>query len=266
MYFRAFNLRTLPIFVTVLLTLALAATVFGQGTPAAAPQAATRTPTETAKFVYQSLRAKQFREAFAVSVFGPAIEGMSDADFSELRPEFEAMSAGTEQIQYTGEEVTGDHATVFVQVPDDNGKPITSSLQFVKRNGIWLFGDEVTEKAVIKDGKNYFFNVRMDVHEDEAKDMIERIVKAEFVHASNNAGVYTDIKSLVGEELLPEDVLGNITTGYNYRVELGKDNKSYVAAAEPARYGRTGRLSFLVQDSILTKKDVGGKPLPRTKN
>lgn len=240
--------------------------VSAQPSPAApVAQPPVRTPIETAKFVYLSLSQKKFREAFAVSVFKPAIDGLSDADFNELLPEFEAMSADATGIEYTGEEVTGDHATVFVKVPDDSGNPIVSAIQFVKRNGQWIYGDAETEAAVLKDGKNYFFNVRIDVHEKDVREMFERIVKAEVVYAAYNNGVFGDINALVKASLLPPDIQGTASTGYRFQITVGGDGKSYWATAEPEKYGRTGRLSFLLEQSRLSSKDNGGKPLARGK-
>ncbi|MGI8566938.1 MAG: hypothetical protein ACR2LZ_10715, partial [Pyrinomonadaceae bacterium] len=51
------------------------------------------------------------------------------------------------------------------------------------------------------------------------------------------------------------------STGYRFRVTTHKDGKSYTSTAEPAKYGRTGRLSFLMDQSGIKSKDTGGKPL-----
>jgi hypothetical protein len=228
---------------------------------AAAPQSTPLTPTETAKFVYKALYEKRFRDAFNLSVFKLAIEGLSDADFNELRPEFEAMAAESDKIEFTGEQISGEHATVYARVVDDKGNPIVSPIPFIRRNGTWIFGDDDTLTAVQKDGKNYFLNIRIQTHEADAKVMFERIVKAQIVHASKNGGAFADIRTLVAEELLPEDILGTQSTGYKYSVNVAKDGKTYTAAAEPERYGRSGKLSFYLENSILNSKDNGGKPL-----
>jgi len=39
------------------------------------------------------------------------------------------------------------------------------------------------------------------------------------------------------------------------------DGKSWSATAEPAEYGRSGRLSFYLDASGVRSGDVGGKPL-----
>jgi hypothetical protein len=54
--------------------------------------------------------------------------------------------------------------------------------------------------------------------------------------------------------------------GYTFRIMIAKDGKSYVATAEPARYGHTGKLSFWMdQTGNIKSADNGGKPLAAPK-
>jgi hypothetical protein len=263
MFFR-FISKVSPIAVLLVFLLAgLSPRTFAQTPPNATAPA--RTPTDTAKFFYQSLAAKKFREALSVSVFKGALEGLSDGDFNELLPEFEAMAVGADAVEYTGEEVTTDHATVFARVKDDSGQPQVMPIPFMLRNGQWIYGDAETEAAVLKDGKDYFFNIRIAVHETDVREMFQRILKAEIVYSSYHEGAFGDLKTLVAAELLPPDILGTASTGYKYQIVVGKDGKSYYATAEPEKYGRTGRVSFLLENSALSSKDNAGKPLPRVK-
>jgi len=41
---------------------------------------------------YRMMRERKFREAFALSIYKPAIEGLSPQDFEELRPDFEGIA------------------------------------------------------------------------------------------------------------------------------------------------------------------------------
>src|SRR5256714_8397179 len=78
-----------------------------------------RTPTETVREFYRLMRERHFREAFALSIYKPAIEGLSAEEFEELRPDFEKMAAIIpEKIDVNGEQVSGDIATVFVKIAD----------------------------------------------------------------------------------------------------------------------------------------------------
>ena len=175
------------------------------------------------------------------------------------------MAAAADALTYTGEEITADHATVFVRMTGDNGDPLVSPIPFLRRDGRWIVGDAETEAAVLKDGKDYFFNIRIEVHEKDAREMFQRILKAQIVYSSYHQGTYGDLRTLVAGELLPADIMGTASTGYKYQIFLSKDGKSYTATAEPEKYGRTGRVSFLLVGTELSSKDNGGKPLPRTK-
>ena len=41
---------------------------------------------------YKMMREKKFREAFGVSIYRSAIEGLSPQEFEDLRPDFEKMA------------------------------------------------------------------------------------------------------------------------------------------------------------------------------
>ncbi|HEY0729742.1 MAG TPA: hypothetical protein VGD38_16790, partial [Pyrinomonadaceae bacterium] len=72
------------------------------GSSSALAQNPQRTPTETTRFFYQMLREKKFREAFMISIYRSAIDGLSAQEFEELRPDFEKMAlAVSERIPQT---------------------------------------------------------------------------------------------------------------------------------------------------------------------
>jgi ketosteroid isomerase-like protein len=241
---------------SALLLLALAGAVPAQSTPPV------RTPTETVREFFKALKEKRFREALGISIYKPAIDGLSQKDFDELRPDFEAMALGAERIEITGEQISGDTATVFVKMADDNGEMQTSKVDLMLISGVWTVGEAVNEKAIREAGKDYFFNVRIQTHEEEVKFMMERVIKAQLVYSSQHNNLYADIPALVKAGLLPADIETTASTGYKYRLTLSSDKKTYFAQAEPAQYGRTGRLSFhLDSTGVFSKKDVGGKPL-----
>src|SRR5918911_557607 len=59
--------------------------------PAKAPAAGS--PSRAVLDFYQALRERKFREAFAMSIWRPAIDGLSAQEFADMRPEFEKMAA-----------------------------------------------------------------------------------------------------------------------------------------------------------------------------
>jgi hypothetical protein len=162
-------------------------------------------------------------------------------------------------------------ATVTAKLPDNETDKIElQQIQLRKENNFWLIltVDEEAEKLIKKEGKNYFFALRIETHHAEARQMLDRIAKAEMVFAVQNNGVYAPIAQLVESGLLPSDAVSAETTGYNYSVALGADRKTYNAAATPAVYGKTGKFSYLFEfdgknNPRLTAKDNGGKRLEK---
>ena len=103
---------------------------------------------------------------------------------------------------------------------------------------------------------------------EEAKKMLERIAKAQLAYSSQNSGTFTDFAKLIELAYLPEDVLSSDSTGYAYELTLSPDGKSYYATATPAVYGRTGKMSYMLQPVLgglprVVSSDNGGKPLKK---
>jgi hypothetical protein len=98
--------------------------------------------------------------------------------------------------------------------------------------------------------------------------MLQRIALAQLVYSQQHNGRFGDMPALITAGLVPKDLEGTESTGYKFRVTLSSGAKSWSAAAEPARYGRTGRLSFFMDKSGVISSDIAGKPLlpPRSKN
>lgn len=250
--------RVAPFVIASFLLLTLGANTLAQTTPA-------RSPSETMRVFYKALFEKRFREALAMSIYQPAIEGLTDKEFDEFRPDFEAMANGADGIEVTGEQISGDVATVFIKIKDDSGTIQTSKVDLIRVGDAWIVGNAADQMTVKQAGKEYFFNVRIQAHEDDTAEMMERIVKAQFVHNSQNSGLYADIPTLVKEGLLPADIETTASTGYRFHMKVSDDKKSYQAGAEPAVYGRSGKLSFYLDLHGLIRKDIGGKPLSPAK-
>ena len=92
-----------------------------------AQQSPQRSPSETVREFYKTLRERKFREAFSLSIYKPAIEPLKPEEFEDLRPDFEKMAVAVgeripEKMEIMGEQISGDLATVFVRVLDSDGK------------------------------------------------------------------------------------------------------------------------------------------------
>ena len=78
-----------------------------------------RSPSDTVREFYKAMREKRFREAFDMSIYKPAIDNLKPQEFEDLRPDFEKMSAAIPlTVNITGEQISGDAATVFVKVKE----------------------------------------------------------------------------------------------------------------------------------------------------
>src|SRR5437899_329900 len=58
----------------------------------APPQNAQRSPSETVRQFYKAMREGHFRDAFALSIYRPAVNGLTDQEFQALRPLFKHLS------------------------------------------------------------------------------------------------------------------------------------------------------------------------------
>src|ERR1051325_10083725 len=207
-----------------------------------------RTPTETMREFYRMMREKKFREAFGITIYRPAIEGLSPQEFEELRPDFEKMALAVSEkipptIDITGEQISGDVATVFVKVLDANGKDKVEPASLIKVDNNWIVGDRENLELVKKEGKKFFFEARINAHHSDVQDMLTRISLAQVVYSQGHNGQFGNMAELIAGGLIPKDIEGTETTGYRFQLVRAADGKSWYATAEPAQYNRTGRLS-----------------------
>lgn len=223
----------------------------------------TLSPTQTVDLFYRTMRERKFKEAFAMSIYKPAVEGLTPKEFDDLRPDFEKMSAAIpEKVELSGETISGDTATVFVKVKETADTAEKSEpIMLIMTNGTWIIGDRENEAVVKKAGKNFFFKARIDTHHNEVQDLLTKITLAQVVYSQQHNGQYANLTELIAAGLIPKDLEGPDTTGYIFHVNRAADGKSWYATAEPAQYGRTGKLSFYLDAAGLKNADVGGKPL-----
>ncbi len=174
-------------------------------------------PAEVVRRFYNNLREGRYRDAWSLTNLKPAIEGLTDSELEDFKEDFEVIASKIPQeLQITGEIITGNEATVTIKVFDEEtnileDKPL--KLRKEKNSWIILMVDETEETNVKKKGKNYFYELKIQTHENEAQIMLQRVVKAQVVYALQNAGQFADIKTLVGQGLLPDDILDTKSTG-----------------------------------------------------
>lgn len=233
-----------------------AATGPKQAETAAAPKVATiaiapNSPADTIRVFYKNLRERKFREAIFLTNLRPAVEGLTETELKEFQVDFEAIARGVPaDVEINGEIVSGERATVTAKLPgDDADKREVQEIKLRKDGEVWviLTVDEQAEMTIRKEGKNYFYSLRIKAHEDDAREMLDRVAKAQLVYSAQNKGIYGDLETLVAGGLLPSDVKSGDSTGYFYKINLTGDKKSYTARAVPVTYGKTGKLSFFVE-------------------
>jgi len=226
-------------------------------------------PADTVRVFYKDLREQHFREALFLTNLRPAIEGLTENELKDLQVDFAPLARQIPaDVEINGEIISGNSATVTAKLPDNETEKIElQQIRLRRENDVWIIlsVDEASEALIKKEGKNYFFLLRIETHQQEAKEMLNRISKAEIVYAMQNKGFYADMPTLVNQNLLPEDIKSFDSTGYNYKISLSPDKKGYSAKAEPAIYGKTGKLSFWFEvngdkTSALISKDEKGKP------
>jgi hypothetical protein len=212
------------------------------------------------------LREKKFREAFMMSIYRSAIETLSAQEFEELRPDFEKMALAVSEkipakIDVSGEQVSGDAATVFVKVLDADGKEKIEPASLIKVDNSWIIGDKENLELVKKAGKQFFFEARINAHHSDVQDMMTRISLGQVLYSQNHNGQFGNLAELVAAGVVPKDIEGIESTGYRFQINRSTDGKSWYATAEPAQYGRSGRLSFYLDATGVRSGDTGGKPL-----
>lgn len=230
-------------------------------------------PADAVRTFYKNLRERRFREAMMMTNIRPAVEGLSDEEMQDLNADFEPLAKQVPpEIQINGEITTGNLATVTAKMPnDDTGVPEDKVFNLRREGESWIIltADEKSEATVKKEGKNYFFNIRVEVHQVEAQMMLERIAKAQTVYSLRNEGAFAELPVLIEQGLLAADAQTSDSTGYRYSISLSPDKKKYFATAEPAVYGKTGKLSFLVEveaadkQARLKSQDKKGQPLKK---
>ena len=225
-------------------------------------------PADTVRAFYGHLREKRFRQAIFLTNLRPAIEGLTDDELREFQVDFESIAKHVPaQLEINGEIISGNNATVTAKLPNQHlDKEEIQSIKLRKEGDVWviLTVDESAEKRIKEEGKNYFPALRIETLQDEAREMLDRVAKAQLAFSATNQGLYGDMNALINAGFLPDDIRTSESTGYNYVITLSSDRKRYSVSAAPAVYGKTGRLTFSVEldensQAHLTSRDAGAK-------
>jgi hypothetical protein len=247
------------------LSIALLAAAFWVYPHAASAQTTQRTPSDVVREFYKAMREHRFKDAWSMTIYKPAVEGLTAEEMEDLRSTFEEQAAHIpEQVEITGEQIEGNAAKVFVKLPAAESTPqVTSApVALINSGGVWIVGDEANQAIVNKAGRRFFLDAVIDANQNAIEDFLKGLVGLEGIYALAHNGAFGDLKALVGAGLMSDEVVDPKSTGYSVHLTIAKDGKSYVAGAEPVRYGHTGKLSFWMdQTGKIEKIDNGGKAL-----
>lgn len=224
----------------------------------------TTTPSDVVREFYKAMHDHRFKEAWALTIYKPAVENLNAEEMEDLRPDFEEKAAVIpDQVEISGEQISGNIATVFVKVPINESTPqtIAQPVTLIKSGSAWIIGDEANQAIVKKAGRRFFLDALILQHHSDIEDLLKRVIAVQIVYAQQH-DTFGDLAALIGAGLVPKAAGDPKDLGYNFRVTVGKDGKTYLAGAEPTRYGHTGKLSYWMdQTGTIRSLDNGGKPI-----
>src|SRR5213080_1009484 len=103
----------------------LAVTLFGCAAVLAQTQ---RSPSDVVREFYKAMREHRFKDAWSMTIYKPAVEGLTAEEMEDLRSTFEEQAAHVpEQVEITGEQIEGKAAKVFVKLPAAESTPQVTS-------------------------------------------------------------------------------------------------------------------------------------------
>lgn len=250
-----------------LLSAILFALALGGGLSSALAQTQ-RTPSDVVREFYKAMHEHRFKEAWALTIYKPAVEGLNAEEMEDLRADFEEKAAAIpDQVDISGEQIDGDIATVYIKVPINESTPqnISQPVTLIKSGGGWIIGDQTNQAIVKKAGRRFFLDALITQNHSDIEELLKRIIAVQIVYAQQHGG-FGDLAALINAGLVPKAAGDAKDLGYNFRVTVGGGGKTYLAGAEPTRYGHTGKLSYWMdQTGTIKSVDNGGKPLTAPK-
>src|SRR5882762_2289912 len=171
------------------LSMVLLAVVFGGGLCATGAQTP-GTPADVVREFYKAMHEHRFKEAFALTIYKPAVEGLNPEEMEDLRPDFEDKAAAIpDPVEIAGEQISGDIATVFVKVPMSDTTPQNTSqpVTLIKSGGGWIIGDEANQAIVKKAGRRFFLDALITQHHIDMEELLKRVIAVQVVFSSSMA-------------------------------------------------------------------------------
>ena len=105
------------------------------------------------------MREHRFKDAWAMTIYKPAVEDLSAEEMEDLRSDFEQKAAQVPaQIEITGEQIQGNIATVFVRVPVTESTPQVTSepVNLISSGGVWIMATRLIRRLLRKRAGDFF--------------------------------------------------------------------------------------------------------------
>ncbi len=223
-----------------------------------------KSPSDVVREFYKAMYQRRFKDAWSMTVYKPAVEKLTVDEMEDLRPIFEAQAAEVPaQLQIDTEKISGNTAQVFVQMPATEATPqiISKPADLVLVDGVWIIGTEAEQAKVKEKGARYFLDALIDLNQGGIEDLLKRLIAVQALYAQTHNGAFGEMKDLLNATLISPDTVDPKSSGYNFHIVVPPGGKTFIASAEPSRYGHTGKLSYWMdQTGAIKSADNGGKP------
>src|SRR6266478_4134068 len=167
-----------------------------------------RAPSDVVREFYKAMREHRFKDAWAMTIYKPAVEDLNAAEMEDLRPDFEQKAAQVpSEIEITGEQIQGNIATVFVKVPltESTAQVTSEPVNLISSGGVWIIGDESNQAIVKKAGRRFFLDALISEHESDVEDFLKRLIAIQIVYGTQNKGAFGDLPSLIATGLISKE-------------------------------------------------------------
>src|SRR5258707_8798369 len=163
-------------------------------------QTTQHTPSDVVREFYKAMREHRFKDAWSMTVYKPAVDGLTADEMEDLRSGiFEAQAAQVpEQIEITGEQIEGNTAQGFVKVPPTESSPqvISKPADLINSGGVWIIGTEAEQALVKKTGRRYFLDAVIDLNQNSMEEFLKNLVGLEAIFGLSHDGAFGDLKAL----------------------------------------------------------------------
>src|SRR5215471_8833785 len=155
----------------------------GMSTPAQTE----RGPSDVVREFYKAMREHRFKDAWAMTIYKPAVENLTAEEMEDLRSDFEDKAAQIPNpVEITNEQIKGNIATVFVKIPptDSTGQITSEPVNLIHSGGVWIIGDEANQAIVKKAGRRFFLDALIDEHQSDMEDLLKRLIAVQVVYTT----------------------------------------------------------------------------------